>query len=266
MSAFDDIVYRTDDITRWGAGIGFDLPAEYIDNNFWLLDQRVADIENNPRLPLEIGAFTIDPITGRMTITLSDGYTSFGPFTIPVAAFRFTGEFQALFPYRTNDLVTNNENLYLVLHPFTSGATFEFGADIDGPFYALIMPSPRLFDIGFFYPGRPGYGVEIDEFTYAPNAMFSYRSVRDFYLPALLDGSLCGLRTAPAEDMVFIMFKNETFIGTIDFTAGLVDGVFTLAASVQFEAGDVFRVLRDSFIDLDARDLTLTVKATLGTI
>ena len=85
--------FRTRDDARWGAGKGANLNPVEVDENFWDLLQRLQAVEENPAQPLQIGNITVSG--NRMTITLSDGVTSFGPFTLPQAAFRFTGAYQA---------------------------------------------------------------------------------------------------------------------------------------------------------------------------
>ena len=182
--------YRTDDNAQWGAGLGRDLQPEEIDQNFYDVEQRLEAVEQNPVLPNEIESISVDG--NRMTITMAD-HTVFGPYILPQAAFRFTGAFQPNHDYRLYDFLVANDGLYLVLHDFTSGDAFVFGADAQGPFYQFILPFPSNYDIGFFFPGPPGLGI-VDG-----AAMFAFRaSARTpFYLPAGLPDSSAGLAVAP---------------------------------------------------------------------
>jgi hypothetical protein len=110
----------------WGTGIGVPLSSMQVDLNFWQLLLRIVNLEENPIQPNQIEM--IEVIGNKMTIHMSD-YTTFGPFTLPVAAFRFTGAFQGNHDYKTYDLLLANEGLYMVLHDFTSGPTFVNGSD-----------------------------------------------------------------------------------------------------------------------------------------
>ena len=173
------IVYRT--AGAWGSGLGRDvLPAE-VDGNFYDLDSRVGALESDPPLPAEIASIGV--VGNQMTITMSNA-TLFGPYMLPQAAFNFTGSFQPNHAYKRYDFLIENSGLYMVLHDFTSGAGFVFGADAQGPWYQYVMPFPTNYDIGFFFPGPPGYAIADGA------AMFTLRtsSRTPFFLPADLDG------------------------------------------------------------------------------
>ena len=171
--------YRTDDGGQWGTGLGRDLNPEEIDQNFYDVETRLDAVETNPAMPAEIDAISVEG--NQLTITLSDN-TVFGPYALPQAAFRFTGAFQPTHDYKKYDFLTANSGLYMVLHNFTSGASFVFGSDADGPFYQFIMPFPDFYDIGFFFPGKPGTGIA------AGATMLAFRTTArtPFYLPAAL--------------------------------------------------------------------------------
>jgi hypothetical protein len=77
------LTYRT--AGAWGAGKGSNLTATEVDGNFYDLDQRVVDLEENPPVPNEISNITVSGT--QMTIYLEGG-ASFGPFTLPQANFR----------------------------------------------------------------------------------------------------------------------------------------------------------------------------------
>jgi hypothetical protein len=193
-----------------------------------------------------------------MTFHMTD-YSVIGPFTLPQAAFAFTGDFQAFHDYKLYDFLTARDGLYLVLEPFTSGAEFVFGPNLQ-----LIMPFPKVFDIGFFFPGKPGRGIEIDD--YEAQAMFTFRCLREFYLPADLTDTVGGLLFEATGDLEYPIMKNLDQIGTINIAAGADTATFTFADDVQFEINDTLRVLRMATFDDTAKDLSVTFKGVLGTI
>lgn len=256
------LTYRTTDGGQWGTGIGADLSASQIDQNFY--DLAVAILNTAQIEPNQITNIVVNG--NQMTIVMEDA-TEFGPFTLPTATFKFRGEWLPSTLYTANDLFTKSNSLYFVNITHTSDVTFNAGAgNMVGPYASLIMPFPTQFDIGFFFPGRPGLGVERDEEGYAPNAaMFAYTTRRPFIMPADLENSVAKLRVAAAIAMQFIICLDDTQIGFIDFDIGEQFGVFTFTEDVAFNTNDTLRVLRDSFLDDDARDLTVTFEMIQGT-
>jgi hypothetical protein len=244
---------------RWGAGKGANLNAVEVDENFWDLLQRLQAVEDNPAQPLQIGNITVSG--NRMTIMLSDGVTSFGPFTLPQAAFRFTGSYEGNHDYAVFDFFTANDGLYLALLEHTSGAAFDPDGLIAGQaLYQFILPFPNLYDIGFFFPGTPGVGID------AGAAMFTLIANRRFYLPEGLIGSAASLQTATTGALTLSVRKNATEIGTISIAAGATVATFALGAAVQFEAGDRMRILRPPGLDATAKDFSVNFAARKGSI
>lgn len=251
--------FRTRDDARWGAGKGANLNPVEVDENFWDLLQRLQTVEENPAQPLQIGNITVSG--NRMTITLSDGATSFGPFTLPQAVFRFTGAYQGAREYAAFDVFTANDGLYLVLVEHTSDAAFDPDAQITGQaLYQFILPFPNLYDIGFFFPGTPGAGIT------SGAAMFTLIANRKFYLPAGLTGSIASLETAATAALTFSIRKNATEIGSISVAAGATAATLAFSAAVQFDAGDRLRVLRPSGLDATAKDFSVNFAARKGSI
>jgi hypothetical protein len=251
------IIYRTAGV--WGAGKAANLTPVEVDQNFNDLDVRVTAVETNPAQPNQIAS--IDVVGRLMTITMTD-HTTFGPFALPVTKFEFTGEFQPFHDYKQFQFLTNANILYMVLHDFTSEGAFIFGSDADGPFYQQIVLAnpPTVYDIGFFFPGKPGTGID------AGNAMFALRvsSRSPFFLPAGLTNTSAGLLTAPDSDLSFPVYQDATPVGSIDFASGTTVGIYTFAAAVQFQAPNVLRVLRADAIDTSAFDLSVIFAATKG--
>lgn len=256
MSSFP-ILFRTDDPLKWGDGKGAPLNAPEVDENFWVLLQMILALESNPAQPAEIVDISVSGNT--MTIELSNG-SEFGPFVLPTAGFRWRDGWTPATEYLKNDIFTANRSAYLVLHDHTSAGSFDPEAsDLVGTVYQLMFEYPVDFDIGFFFPGLPGTGIEIDR------PMFSYKTARAFYLLADLPGSVAGLIDAPTEELVFIILQNETEIGTLTFAASSVVGTFAFAATTQFVAGDVLKVLTPDTVDATAADLSVTFAGVKGT-
>lgn len=248
----DIITYRTNDGTRWGAGKGANLTPTEVDRNFWSVHQRLLTIENNPVLPLEIAEITV--VGNQMTITLSDGYTTFGPFTLPTAAFDWVGEWTPSTNYAAYTLFTYNDVLYMTLEALNTGPSF-----VMGPHYQYLMPLPRVFDVALFFPQKVGFAIPAGE------PIMSYLSVRDWYLLANLPLSRASLRVATTAELVLDIYKNTTSIGTITFAAATTVGVFSFADTVEFEAGDVLSVMAPAAVDDTAKDLRCTFVGRQGT-
>lgn len=124
--------YRT--AGAWGPGLGRNLTPGEVDGNFWDHEGRISDIEDNP--PAAIGISNITSNGSQFTVYLEDG-TSFGPFTLPVAAFRSRGEWAAATVYFINDIVyVPGSGVYRVVTNHTSAGSFSNSAD-----YELLLPS-----------------------------------------------------------------------------------------------------------------------------
>jgi hypothetical protein len=245
-----DPIFRTADI-RWGAGKGANLTPEEVDENFYVLLARIANLELYPPQPLEIAEIQV--VGNQMTIIMSDLLTTFGPYTLPTAAFNWTGPFQPEYMYAANDLLTANDNLYIVVTPHESGLTF-----VMGPNYSLLLPLPQVFDVGCFVPQKPGYGIPDG------GALFSYRGTRVWYIQEDAPLSIARLEVDPATELVFEVRKNADAIGTITFAAGSTTGVFDITAT-SFAIADALKIMKPAAIDDDAIDLNVTFSARIGT-
>jgi len=258
------IIYRTTDGTKWGAGKGSALTATEVDENFWGLDERVTDIEENPPAPIEIGGFQV--VGTQMKVFMTDG-TEYGPFTLPFASFNFREDWLPDVQYYELDLVTvAGRGLYMVRLDHISGDTFDPDAtDGDGnALYQLVFGEDTyLYNFGFFYPGTPGNGMV------SGDVLFAHLFNTPVYLPGDAADSYAVLRVPPAADMEFKLFKGGVEIGSLTFAMGSPNGVFTLTggAPVQFSAGSVFYAqFPEDGLDVDARDLTVTLKGIRGDI
>lgn len=130
------IVYRT--TGAWGAGSGANLTPAQVDGNFYDLDQRIENLEDNP--PVANGIASITQSGSQITVHLDDSTTQ-GPFTLPTNTMTWRGDWTALYLYNVNDLVTvDGFGLYLVLQDHTSDASFDPNAtNTDGDLYLLVF-------------------------------------------------------------------------------------------------------------------------------
>jgi hypothetical protein len=256
------MTYRTTDLVKWGTGKGANLTATELDENFWDVVERLSTLEDNP--PEAVGISNITVAQTTMMIYMTDGST-FGPFVLPVANWAWKGEWTEGVHYYQLDLVTvAGRGLYLVLNEHDAVAPFDPDATtpIDGfAEYQLVFGEDTyVYDFGMYYPGTPGFGIAVGK------SVAAHMPGRDIWIDIDAPGSIAKLTVAPAADLVFDLKKNTTDIGTLTFTAGETDGVFDIAAQVQFNPGDIFRVVRPTVLDSTADELMVTILAIRGII
>lgn len=265
------LTFRTSDGTKWGAGKGGDLVPSEVDLNFWELLSRLTELESEPAA-VGIDHFTTNAANATITVFLTDG-TQRGPYALPVAQFRFLGEWEPDTVYPGGVFITVGEDTYIINIAHTSDDTFDPGALSGGNLIyggPIPFPKDRTYDIGFFYPGTPGAGLPFD----GTGTMFARAFSRDVYLPAGLAASVALLKEPAALDLEFPIMKGTTEIGSVLFAAGDTEGTFALAVNVQFNAGDWLRVLpfpitsdppSEAPLDATAFDLSVNFAAVKGT-
>lgn len=131
------ITYRTSG--AWGSGKGSNLTAAEVDGNFYDLDGRVTDLEDNPPVPAEISNIAVSG--SQVTFYLSNG-SSYGPYTLPRSRFSWRGYWAASTAYVGNDLVrVRGLGVYLCLEPHTSTGSFDPDATTGSaePIWAQMM-------------------------------------------------------------------------------------------------------------------------------
>ena len=255
------------DAGPWGVGKGANLEKEEIDGNFWSLKQALIELEGLVGEPIQISNITVTD--NAMTVHLEDGQT-FGPFELPIATMNFREEWEPETEYVFGDLFTIDDVLYFVAIAHTSSvAPFNPAAGNEiGNYYKVIMPFPSRFSCGFFFPGKPGFGIQGDDPDYGLGTMFSFMFDRDVWFPVDLVGSVGRMRVTPAAELVFQLYRNDEsdVIGNVTFDADSDAPVFTFDDPQQFVVGDILIVTRPVNLDDDARDLNLTFQGRLGTM
>ena len=260
----DGIDYKTTDMAKWGvgsgSGTGGNLTPSQGDNNFWNLYTRLKDLEDNPPESINITGMTV--IGSQWQVNMSDG-SHFGPFTLPIAAFELKGDWVNAMTYYELDIISApGFGLYLVRLDHTTPAlpaTFDPDAtdDDDHALYLkLFGEDAYIYDIGFFFPGRPGIGIE-DGAAIAGHAL-----VRVVTAPANLPGSIAKLKVAPASDLSFPIEHDDVEVGSVDFEAGETNGTFTFPDEVDLPIDSVLTIMKPTALDVDARELKVTFKCT----
>jgi hypothetical protein len=138
-----DVVFRTDDGTRWGTGLGHNLTETDFDLMNWEFLQRIIALEGEVAAT-GVGISNItQPAPDQILFTMTDSTTR-GPFTIPVGFWNPRGAWAPSTVYLKLDVFTENGALYVVLLALTSALTFDPAAN-DGmghDFYGLVVPAP----------------------------------------------------------------------------------------------------------------------------
>lgn len=246
-------IYRTTDLAKWGAGKGSNLTPAEVDNNFYEIRSDVQDLKDNP--PTAAGISNIEVIGTQMKIFLSNG-DSYGPYTLPYLMFKSRGDWAPATLYNILDLVVvPQQGLFLVNINHESDATFDPNKVVDTtPAYTLVFPETAyIYDISFFYPGKPGLGIDSSGY------MAAHSPARPILFQQDLTGSVANLRIAPAAALSFPICKNGVEVGSVDFALGEVAGTFTFDNDVTFAAGDVISLsVPTAGLDANARDLNVT--------
>lgn len=123
----------------WGAGIGADLDADQVDENFWTLFELIAALSDG-HANQGIGIANITSSLGQVTFYLTDGSTR-GPFTIPSAPLVGRGAWAPSTTYSVGDIVSHGSAAYLVVFDHTSQTTFSAGANdgVGDDYYQLLI-------------------------------------------------------------------------------------------------------------------------------
>jgi hypothetical protein len=123
---------------------GSNLTAAEVDENFRDLDGRVTTIEENPPPANNIDDITVSG--SQMTITMEDAST-FGPFTLPTARWRWREDFADATIYVAEDFFRDPDtgSIYRVLIGHTGAEPFDPDLESGGdPVYELILDASGL--------------------------------------------------------------------------------------------------------------------------
>lgn len=244
-----DIIYRGPG--PWGAGQGSNLTAGQVDDNFYLLYSMILAAQDHGN-GAGIDYFVVSG--DQIWIHLTNHQVE-GPYTLPVAQFKFRFAWQANTLYNPMDIVTNDGGVYLVLVANTE-ATFNPNLLIGGQqVYGLMINAPTTRNIALFVEGSPVSGELLLQYI-VPEAMT---------LPANLTGSYALSQTPPSIDVEFALYKNDVAIGTVNFSTAN-DVTVDFVHAVDFGPGDVLYLYAPASSPADAHmtNISFTFVATLA--
>lgn len=216
-----DPIFRT--AGAWGAGKGSNLTPPEVDGNFWALLQRLVALEDDPPTPNEISNISV--VGSQMKVFMQDG-TVFGPFSLPVATFRWMGEWEAGADYLALDLVTvPDQGVYLSTVDTTSGSGDAFDpteTDSDGnPIWILVF-GQTLYEFGFTLSGPVGTDSDDNEL------LWLFPCVRDFFFDDVTKW-VFELAVAPSDGLQIAV---QTRVGTGGSLASIATLTWAAAATV----------------------------------
>lgn len=209
------IIYRT--AGAWGPGKGSNLSPEEVDGNFFDLETRVTNIENDPPEPVSIDHFVVDGTL--LTIVLTNG-DSHGPFVLPIGQWRWTGEWEPDTQYFVGDIVTNEGNTYFIRVQHVSADVFDPGLfTVDGFVYILILAkAAQPYDIGFYFN---------DMLASGPELIFQHVADREFTIGANFVNAQAYLKVATSTATINLpIFLNGEVLGSITFAPGVDTDAF----------------------------------------
>jgi hypothetical protein len=225
-----DLVFRTDDPSRWGTGLGTNLTAAQLDTNFWNIAQAILALQSDRPQPNGISAIDVVDET-KIKFTLQDG-TVLGPLPLPVLEFRWRGEYGFPTLYTTLDVITvEGKGLFLVLQDHNTTGAFNPDLMIGGnPAYLKMLgvdpPSDLSYDVAFYYPGR------LSDVT--ATYLFQYPALRHLTVDGTgVDHHIAYLQEAPVSvDQVMTIYLDDGAVGTVTVLAGETLGTVVISSDL----------------------------------
>jgi len=277
------LVYRTDDVTRWGLGQGSDLAAVTIDLDFWYLFSALDTLESTVAANTTVSIDFISTVGNKLYVHLTNHAVE-GPFTIPALFWAPKGNWAPATIYNPLDVVSNDGALYIVNVTHTSAGTFSvFATDgLGHDLYTLLLEQPmNELPLG----GTPGqrlakstnspYQTEwVTDFVRLaifvegqplPNEeVAQYNVVDHMFFPAGLVGSIAYSGSITHSAVSWTINKNGAPIGTIDFNGPSPATVnATFSTQVTLVPGDIITVIAPAIPDTVQANISITLVASL---
>lgn len=246
---------------------GSNLVAAEVDANFRDINDRLTDVEENPPTPTSIDHFVVEGTL--LTIYLSNGDIQ-GPFVLPVASWRWTGEWAPGITYLPGDIVVESGNIYFVRVQHVSDPDFDAAAfTIDGFLYQLVLSKiAQPYDIGLYFNDLIGVGEEV---------LMGHVAARTFSFLANFSGSQAYLQVATSTSQIALpIYVGVALVGYITFTPGVsVDaqggqyGTYETVdplSGVAIAATNIITIAQPYDEDLTARGLMITMVGTVAAL
>lgn len=189
------------------------------DENIRTLNSRLQALELDPPSAVSIDHFVVEGTL--LTIYLSNG-SSQGPFVLPTAQWRWTGEYVIGITYLPGDIFTESSNVYFVRVMHVAPDPFDANLFTgDGFAYIKILAkAAQRYDIGSFFIDKIAGGLE------EPEVLFLHVAAENITIYPLLAHSQAFLRVAATTATISLpIFWNTdtiiTMIGVIRFEPGV---------------------------------------------
>lgn len=134
-----DLIFRTQDLAKWGAGKGSNLTASQVDINFW--NAKVAIEAVQAALgPAAVGIVSFTVSGDQFYVNMTDS-SVLGPYQLPMMLLNFRQTWTSQTNYAVGDVIQNGLALYTVIFAHTSQLNFDPGAN-DGSghnYYSLMF-------------------------------------------------------------------------------------------------------------------------------
>lgn len=277
-----NLVYRTDDLSRWGLGQGSDLAAVTIDINFWTLWSAIDALQSQVVSNSTTSIDYISTVGNLLYIHLTNHAVE-GPFAIPVQFWRPRGNWGPITAYLPLDVVSVDGKLYIVNSALTSAATFNaFATDGAGHFiYTLLLEQPMN---ELPINGTPGqrlvkltgspYTSEwasdlirmclfVEGFPNSGELVLQYAVTDHFTLPIGLAGSVVFSLVDATSTAVFVINQNGFPIGQIIFTPSPNEATVVFSATVHCVPGDIITITAPNPADATLANISFSIVGAL---
>lgn len=237
--------------------------AEY-DANIRTLKALYDALVASPPEAISISHFVV---TGSLLTIVMTNAVEHGPFILPLAQWRFVGEWQAGITMLIGDLFMNAGTLYFVRVQHVAALTFDPDLfTIDGQVYQVIMPARAFsFGLNFYYKDVIGEGGDI---------LWQHVADRAFTIGADFVNCEAYLRTAcSGNPIVLPIYLNGVVVGDVMFTPGVdtdarggqYGSISGLEPSVSIDvvARDILAVGQPYESDADAAGLSVSINALI---
>lgn len=261
----DSITFRTNDGTRWGAGLGADLSASQIDINFWVLFTAVEALQDHADTHAGIDHFVVN---GNLLYVYLTNHLVLGPYTLPQAQWNFRDTWLPLTNYAVFDVFTKDHAVYLVVFAHRSNSDWSpFSSDGHGhDYYKTLLAAPpkelpqtALHNQVLTWIDSPGdvawktqtrnLGFYLETPPDPLDVVFRWPFTEVTTFPVGLTGSQAKPYTPPTVNQAYQIYQAGANIGTVTFHPSPTAATFTFPLAVTFTPGEVMTIVGPSIPD-----------------